>query len=653
MKNCYRTVLALAIAAGLAAYGGATQAANVYHLDSINGSDSNDGLTEATAWQNLYKLNLKTLAPGDSVLFKRGGQWRGSLQMQGGTLTGGVVTYGAYGVGNKPRLLGSAPLNALADWVQTSTGSQIWASQLVTISSEKLSNTDFSTNVSGWSVYSPHGIITSVARDLATYFPQEAPPSATTASAKVTFNSFQGTDQTSDAMLYAGVGQVTAGKCYKFSFHAMASAPFAPKAAIAILVQNTSPGTTVGILKNAPAMWTIGTTWDNYDVLFQAITTVPDGRVAFALGGAGAAGSTLNIDGLSFKEFDCDRALTADVGNLIFDGEASVGVKVLNEADLDQDGKFWFDPKKMQVKLRSYQNPATLHSQIEAAQGNTIVSIKKNASNTDLLVQDLDLRYGGAHGVGLGGVKRITFDRLDLSYIGGSLLDPLTRYGNGIQFWLAADTVTVRNSRLSQIYDSALTAQGQGVSIVNGVTFANNYVLNAEQCFELWNQGGSVGSSTTGVTFSHNTCVGSGRGWSHAQRKNKEGADVLMYAATSPMRNIAITDNVFFNPINSLVRIDLPWDGYRSIDFSRNCFYPDPNPLPDAGWLLKETGNIDGIAHPLTTTSPSVFVSEFSTAATPASYYGDPQLLPSPSGELVPAAGGACEGKGYVPVAGN
>lgn len=652
MKTRVGKVFALIIAAGLTAYAGAALASTIYYIDSINGADVNDGLTESTAWRNLYKVNNKLLQPGDSVLFRRGGQWRGSLQLQGGTQAGGVVTYGAYGVGDKPRLLGSATLNNSTDWISTSAENKIWASVLPLTGPEALSNTEFAVSLSGWGNYIVRNIA-SVSRDLAVYFPPQTPPGNGIASAKVTFNTYNVSDATSDVQLYAQVGQITAGQCYRLSFQAVATAPFSPKAAIAMLVQHSNPGATVGILKNAPAMPTIGTTWDSYDVLFQAINSVNDGRIAFALGAAGAAGSTLNIDGVSFRRFDCDRALTADVGSLIFDNEASVGVKVLNEEDLDQDGKFFYDAKKMQIRMRSYQNPASLHTQIEAAQNNAIVYGKKGASGTDLLVQDFDLRYGGGHAVGMGGVKRVTFDRMDISYIGGSQLNETTRYGNGIQFWNAAENIIVRNSRLSQIYDSALTAQGQSAAIVNDVKFTNNYVENAEQCFELWNQGGGVGSSTTGVVFSKNTCVGSGRGWSHAQRPGKEGSDVLMYAATSPMRNITITDNVFYNAANALVRIDLPWDGYRAIDFSRNCFYVDPNPLPGTGWLLNETGTIDGIKHPLTTTSPSVFISEFSTAATPASYYGDPQLLASPTGELVPAAGGACYQKGYAPISAN
>ena len=62
----------------------AAASATTYYLDSEGGNDSNDGVTPATAWQTLAKANALTPQPGDKVLFKRGGVWRGTLTAKSG-----------------------------------------------------------------------------------------------------------------------------------------------------------------------------------------------------------------------------------------------------------------------------------------------------------------------------------------------------------------------------------------------------------------------------------------------------------------------------------------------------------------------------------------------------------------------------------------
>ena len=54
-----------------------------YYVDSQNGNDDHDGLSEATAWKSLEAVNRKTFSPGDSILLKAGSVWKGQLKPQG------------------------------------------------------------------------------------------------------------------------------------------------------------------------------------------------------------------------------------------------------------------------------------------------------------------------------------------------------------------------------------------------------------------------------------------------------------------------------------------------------------------------------------------------------------------------------------------
>lgn len=77
-----------------------TPEGTVYYV-SNNGKDSNDGKSLKDAWSTLNKVTEAELAAGDTVLFERGGIFRGTLKAKEG------VTYSAYGSGSKPCLYGS------------------------------------------------------------------------------------------------------------------------------------------------------------------------------------------------------------------------------------------------------------------------------------------------------------------------------------------------------------------------------------------------------------------------------------------------------------------------------------------------------------------------------------------------------------------
>lgn len=86
---------------------------------SNSGSDANNGLTTATSWQTLHKVNVSTFSNGDSILFKRGDVWNDSL-----IINHGQLNFGAYGTGIKPEITG------FQSATMTSAGSNIWTGTL-------------------------------------------------------------------------------------------------------------------------------------------------------------------------------------------------------------------------------------------------------------------------------------------------------------------------------------------------------------------------------------------------------------------------------------------------------------------------------------------------------------------------------------------
>jgi hypothetical protein len=106
---------------GVSVIANIAQTTNYYVSNS--GNDANNGLTPATAWATITKVNSSAFLPGDSILFKRGDTWRTTISMnESGSLNKHIV-FGAYGTGNKPKLLGSEQISS---W--TNVSGNIWVS---------------------------------------------------------------------------------------------------------------------------------------------------------------------------------------------------------------------------------------------------------------------------------------------------------------------------------------------------------------------------------------------------------------------------------------------------------------------------------------------------------------------------------------------
>ncbi|WP_331770239.1 right-handed parallel beta-helix repeat-containing protein (plasmid) [Embleya sp. NBC_00888] len=90
-----------------------TTAGTTYYVDATNGADSRAGTTPATAWRTLDKVGAATLRAGDTVAFKRGQSWTGTLKLsRSGTATA-AITVGAYGTGTSPVVRGGGSCVAI------------------------------------------------------------------------------------------------------------------------------------------------------------------------------------------------------------------------------------------------------------------------------------------------------------------------------------------------------------------------------------------------------------------------------------------------------------------------------------------------------------------------------------------------------------
>ena len=82
-----------------------TSLSRTYYVSSKTGNDSNDGLTEGSAFASLFAINHRSLQPGDRVLLERGSVFYGQyLQITDSGSKEAPIVIRAYGEGDAPRI---------------------------------------------------------------------------------------------------------------------------------------------------------------------------------------------------------------------------------------------------------------------------------------------------------------------------------------------------------------------------------------------------------------------------------------------------------------------------------------------------------------------------------------------------------------------
>ena len=75
-----------------------------YYVDSINGNDTNDGLSENSAFASLFAVNRLALKPGDHILLACGSVFEKQfLQIRDSGTKQMPIVIGSYGCGEDPR----------------------------------------------------------------------------------------------------------------------------------------------------------------------------------------------------------------------------------------------------------------------------------------------------------------------------------------------------------------------------------------------------------------------------------------------------------------------------------------------------------------------------------------------------------------------
>jgi len=86
-----------------------------YYVSNV-GNDAATGKSSSKTWATLYKVAKFPFLPGDTVFFKRGDVFRGTIAFSGSGSIDRPIVFDAYGTGPLPLILGSKNLSTTNEW---------------------------------------------------------------------------------------------------------------------------------------------------------------------------------------------------------------------------------------------------------------------------------------------------------------------------------------------------------------------------------------------------------------------------------------------------------------------------------------------------------------------------------------------------------
>ncbi len=248
-----------------------------------------------------------------------------------------------------------------------------------------------------------------------------------------------------------------------------------------------------------------------------------------------------------------------DAGIVVFNNGEYAGVKKSGLSSLKSNGDFYHHESGETLYMYCDNgNPGTVYDNIEIGTKQPIFIIYGGYGN--ITIDNICFRYTGDHAITFyENNHHITITNCELGWIGGSLQDAITRYGNAIQFWSSCWDVCVENNWIYQVYDAGITYQYSRYSNTGGgkydnISFSKNLIEYCTYSIEI------ATHPQTGwmrnINFNDNIMRFAGYGWgnqrpsrvdeSHINAWNRddfwdpvEGSDIPR------IHNFSIKNNVF------------------------------------------------------------------------------------------------------------
>jgi hypothetical protein len=219
-------------------------------------------------------------------------------------------------------------------------------------------------------------------------------------------------------------------------------------------------------------------------------------------------------------------------------------------------GDYWYDAAKRQVRLK-WPDAAPAFTEAAINRG-----MLRPTGQRHLVIEDLDLRYGGNYAIQGHALAHVRLRRVDFSFIGGGTksrvdgVDQYVRLGNAFEVFGDGEDVVVEQCRVHQAWDTGLDPQFVGPTTVTirDLVFRDNLISYPGLAgFELWLRPDAPATSTLAhVEVTNNTVLSAGRGWGYEQHDHpgtsKLGAAFFVNTSRGTARDVTVARNVVVAP---------------------------------------------------------------------------------------------------------
>ncbi|MBE6705687.1 MAG: S-layer homology domain-containing protein [Ruminococcaceae bacterium] len=266
--------------------------------------------------------------------------------------------------------------------------------------------------------------------------------------------------------------------------------------------------------------------------------------------------------------------ITHDVGLVVFnEGEAWTEKRIMGRpefkdgglANLDVDLAMWHDvPAPTDatgyVYVRSDKgNPGALYNSIELNPRAHIIRVSVN----DVTIDNLCIKYTGAHGVSSGGVKNLVVTNCEFGFIGGSWFrtDTLSRYGNAVEIYGAVDGYVVDNCYIYHCYDAGVTHQltqsPEKECIMADIHYTNNVITYTSYPVEYFINEPNAGITHAylGLEISDNIIRYTGYGFGDQRPDKTAAAGIKSWNTYNAADNFVMNNNIFDRSKYKLIQL--------------------------------------------------------------------------------------------------
>ncbi|MBR5308716.1 MAG: hypothetical protein IKU43_08095 [Clostridia bacterium] len=213
-------------------------------------------------------------------------------------------------------------------------------------------------------------------------------------------------------------------------------------------------------------------------------------------------------------------------------------------------------------------NPGAIYNSIEILpKRNTIAC----AGKKNITIDNLCIKYCGAHGVGSGTTEGLTVQNCEFGWIGGAIqhynhgnpnrIGYVTRYGNGVEIYGGCKDYTVDNCYFYQVYDAAITHQtdatGRHQEMIN-VKYTNNLIETSTYSIEYFLSFSDIGTNKSIMKdfyIGKNFMVDAGCGWGKQRYNPETPAHIKSWNSQNPCINYVVENNVFFYSTHDLLQV--------------------------------------------------------------------------------------------------